>query len=117
MTPFWVQILGKNDPSTLGAAFVFAIIGVFLTLLWGTTARQPASAGSPVGFSWKYLWNDNLKRIIAVLLMVSVSLRFMPELFNFELSAWHGFIVGISWDGLAFLIKQKTALLDSKPKS
>lgn len=115
MSPFWTEVIGSdNNPSVLGAAFFFALIGIFITLLLGTTARIPASPASPTHFSWSYLWSDNFKRIVATLLMVIVSLRFMPDLFGFQLSSWHGFIVGSGWDGLAFIIKQKTKLLDPK---
>lgn len=115
MSPFWNEVLGKdNDPNVLGAAFLFALIGIFITLLLGTYARVPDSPTSPKGFSWSYLWSDNFKRIVATLLMVVVSLRFIHDIFGFELSAWHGFIVGSGWDGLAFIIKQRTKLLDPK---
>lgn len=115
MSPFWTQVLGEgNDPATLGAAFLFALIGIFITLLLGTYARTPESPNSPKIFSWAYLWSDNFKRIVATLLMVIVSLRFIHDIFGFELSAWHGFVIGTGWDGLAFIIKQKTRLLDPK---
>lgn len=116
MSPFWQEILGKtNEPAVLASAFVFALIGVFITLLLGTTARLPQSPLSPTIFSWAYLWSDNFKRIVATLLLIVISLRFMPDLFGFQLSSWHGFIIGSGWDGLAFIVKQKTKLLDPKP--
>lgn len=115
MSPFLQELLGKgNDLSTLAAAFVFALIGIFITLLLGSTQRQVLSESSPIHFSWHYLFSDNFKRIVATLLMVVVSLRFVHDLFGFELSSWHGFIIGSGWDGLAFIIKQKTKLLDPK---
>ena len=113
MKEFWQEMLGKgNDPGTLAAAFAFALIGIFITLLLGTTARRPLSSDSPMHFSWSYLWSDNFKRIVATLLMVIVSLRFANDLFGFQLNSWHGFIIGSGWDGLAFAIKQRTSLLD-----
>ena len=117
MSPFWTEILGKdNDPNILAAAFVFALIGIFITLLLGTTTRQVLSENSPMHFSWSYLLSDNFKRIVATLLMVVISLRFVHDLFGFELSSWHGFVIGSGWDGLAFIIKQKTKLLDPSAK-
>ncbi|HXP50612.1 MAG TPA: hypothetical protein VN922_11690, partial [Bacteroidia bacterium] len=78
MTPFWEQILGKSDPGVLAAAFVFALVGHFLVLLAGSTLRDPNSNASPTKFSWTYLFNDNAKRILYVLLLIVVALRFMP---------------------------------------
>jgi hypothetical protein len=115
MSIFWQEILGKdNNPAILGAAFVFALIGHFLVLVGGTQFRDPKSGESPHDFSWKYLLRDNAKRISYVLLLIVVSLRFMPDLFNFQVTAWGGFLVGVGLDGIALVIKQKTKILDPK---
>lgn len=110
-------ILGDIDPGLFTAAFIFACIGILLTLLLGTTVRDVKSDSSPQHFSWKYLWSDNTKRIIANVICVLLTLRFMPEVMGIELSVWKGLIVGLSWDTLFLIIKQKTSILDPKPKS
>lgn len=113
---FKTYLLGGIDPALYAACFVGACAGILLTLLLGSTVRDPSSIGSPTHFSWKYLWRDNLKRILANVIAVIVTLRFMPEIFNWELSVWKGFVVGMSWDLIALVIKQKTNFLDPKPK-
>lgn len=113
---FKTYLLGGVDPALYGACFVAACVGIFLTLLWGTTLRSTDSNGSPYHFSWKYLWTDNTKRILANIIAVLVSLRFMTELFGWELSVWKGFCIGLSWDVLALIIKQKTTILDPTKK-
>jgi len=114
MSNFWQEILGKNDPGLLGAAFAFALLGHFLVLLGGTTLRVPESKESPIPFSWVYLFRDNVKRILYVLLLIVASLRFMPDLFGMPLTAFSGFLVGAGLDTIALVIKQKTRLLDPK---
>lgn len=112
MSTFISELLGKNDPGLLAAAFAFAILGHGLVLLGGTALRQPKSPLSPQKFSLPYLLYDNGKRILYVLLLIVASLRFMPDLFGFQLSAWGGFLVGFGLDSVALLIKQRTKLLD-----
>ena len=114
MSTFWSEILGKNDPGLLAAAFAFALIGHFLVLLGGTALRNPASTGSPHAFSWTYLICDNAKRIIYVLILILVAIRFLSDLTGLQLTAWSGFLVGAGLDSIALLIKQKTKLLDPK---
>lgn len=113
---FKEHILGGIDPSLFFACFLFALTGVMIMLLVGTTLRQTTSSGSPTEFSWKYLLWDNLKRIVLNVLLILATLRFMPEITGWELSAWKGFVVGLGYDGLLLWIKQKTSLLDPKPK-
>lgn len=114
---FIENLIGPSDPGIMAAAFVFALLGILLTLLMGSTSRDPNSKGSPFSFSWRYLLSDNSKRIMASLLAVIITIRFMPEILNLELKVWYGFGVGMCWDGLALFIKQKTRLLDKKPQS
>lgn len=109
-------LLGGIDPALFAACFIAACVGVLFILLVGTRLRDPKSNNSPEKWSWKYLWSDNALRIYANIIAVIVSLRFMTELFGWELTVWKGFIIGTGWDMLALLIKQKTNLLDPKPK-
>lgn len=109
-------ILGDIEPALFIAASLFAFIGILIVLLLGTKLRDPNSGTSPEGFSWKYLFSDNAKRIFASVLCTLVVLRFMPEILGVKLSAWMGFVVGTFWDGIALIIKQKTTLLDPSKK-
>ncbi len=117
MSPFWQEILGKdNDPNVLGAAFAFALLGHFIVLLGGTAFREPKSLNSPQNFSMSYLLCDNAKRILYVLLVIVGVLRFCPDILGKQVSAFAGFCVGLGLDSIALLIKQKTKLLDPTPK-
>lgn len=109
-------ILGGIDPGLFMASLLFALIGVLITLLVGSTMREPNSKTSPTKFSWTYLLYDNAKRIFLNLLLILVSLRFMTELTGWELSVWKGFIIGISYDSLLLIVKQKTSILDPRGK-
>ncbi len=111
---FIQELIGHASPGIMAASFVFACIGILFVLLMGITVRDVKSTESPVQFSWNYLFCDNNKRIMSGLLAVIVSIRFAPDIFNFELKAWHGFMIGTVWDSLAFFIKQRTNILDPK---
>lgn len=110
-------LLGGLDPALFIACFIAAMLGVLFVLLMGTRLRDPKSLDSPKHWSWSYLWCDNTKRIYANLIAVIISLRFMTELFGWELTVWKGFVIGTGWDVIALIIKQKTNLFDPKPKT
>lgn len=110
-------LLGGIDPALFAACFIAAGVGALITMLAGTTLRDPDSPESPIKFSWSYLWSDNIKRIILNILLILVCLRFMPEIFDMELQMWKALLVGLGIDGLLLIVKQKTTLLDPKPKT
>ena len=110
------HLLGSIEPTLFVASFIAALVGILFTLLIGSTMREVDSPWSPKDFSWKYLISDNAKRIYANILAVIITLRFMPEVIGVELSVWKGFVIGTAWDALALIIKQKTNILDPKPK-
>lgn len=112
---FFNYLTGPNDPVLFAVClFFFAPIGILFVLLMGTRLRDPRSLNSPQRFSWNYLWNDNVKRILASILAVYITLRFMTELTGWQLNEWRAVIVGTAWDGIALFLKQKTDLLDPK---
>lgn len=114
MSPFWQEILGKNDPGVMAAAFIFALVGHAIVLLAGSQLRDPKSIDSPHKWSLSYLLCDNAKRIGYVLLLIVVGLRFLPDLTGLQVTGWGGFLVGSGLDVIALVIKQKTSLLDPK---
>lgn len=115
---FFGYLLGNTEPALFAACVVVAAIGIFLVLLTGTRLRDKTSdTSSPQKFSWSYLWSDNAKRIYSSVIATLLTLRFAPELLGFDLTPFHALGIGLAWDGLALLIKQKTAILDPKAKS
>ncbi len=111
---FIQYVLGPTDPALFFASILFAAIGVLFILLLGTTLRDRKSPHSPEKWSWSYLLSDNAKRIYASIIAVLLSLRFMPELFGWELNPWRAVCVGMTWDTILLVIKQKTSILDPK---
>jgi uncharacterized membrane protein YjjB (DUF3815 family) len=109
-------LLNGTEPALFVACFLVGCLGILFTLLMGTTLRDKDSGGSPIGFSWSYLWSDNFKRIILSVVTLLISIIFSPQIFNAPLELWHGLVAGVSWDAISLLIKQKTTILDPKEK-
>lgn len=111
---FKTYILGGIDPQLFLSCIIFAAIGVFFVLVSGTALRDKNSLNSPVGFSWRYLWSDNNRRVYASVLAVLITIRFLPEVTGIDLNPFRALCVGLFWDGIALLLKQKTSIFDPK---
>ena len=111
-----INLLGSIDGGFFFTCVFFAAMGILLVLLMGTTTRNVDSTTSPKQFSWKYLWSDNTKRILASVIATLATLRFMTELTGMPLTEFGAFCIGMGWDGISFFIKQKTSILDPKAK-
>lgn len=107
MKNFLFGLLGASGPIDFTHAFVWALVGIAISLLLGVAKRDPTSTTSPVSFSWKHMLLDNARRIVLTLLLVIACVRFTPELFGKPLSAFAGFCIGLGFDQLAALLKKK----------
>jgi hypothetical protein len=109
---FMQQFLGGISPGMLAAGFVFALLGVALSLLLNTTKRDPLAARTPVEFSWSFFWSDNSVRIYrsaaTALIVIFLSLRFSKELIGSELTMLYSFGIGFGLDKAIEKLRTKT---------
>jgi hypothetical protein len=119
MNEIMSYLVGDLGIAKFTAAFIFATIGVMLSLLWSTTKRDPLSDKSPTNFSWNFFWNDNTKRllksILSTILTVFVSIRFMKDLLGVEFSMVGAFLIGLFLDRIVLLIKKKKDSFNQNP--
>lgn len=101
---FWAAFLNGMPLGVLFAGFAFALLGVALNALLKAAKRDPMSSNSPVEFSWKFFWNDNVKRFlrssITTIIVIFLSLRFFREITGVggEISMLYCFGVGYGID-------------------
>lgn len=108
---FRAEFWGTLNPELLAAAFVMALIGIALSLLLFTTKRDPMSDRTPIEFSWKFFWNDNLKRVLKsialTILVLFVTIRFSQEIMGQKLTMFYAFSLGLGLDKVIETIKKK----------
>lgn len=118
---FWASFLNGMPLGVLFAGFVFALLGVLLNALLKTSTRDPLNTRTPVEFSWKFFWSDNVKRFInsgvTTLIVIFLSLRFFKELTGVQdsVSMIYCFGVGFSIDKAILALKKKTGKDESNP--
>lgn len=108
------HLIGPGSIALLIGALIYAYIGAFIMLLLTTTKRDPLSDRTPFCFSWRFLWSDNTKRLIATIILIFIAIRFSRELIGADITMWAAVLIGLGCDKLAEIIKSKTNLFDKQ---
>ena len=101
---FRAAFLNGMPLGVLFAGFLFAFLGVTLNALLKAAKRNPMSDKSPIEFSAKFFWSDNVKRFAisaaTTVIVIFLSLRFFRELAGTsgELSMLYCLGVGLGLD-------------------
>jgi len=121
MKEFQQLILGNVSAAYYLAAFVFAFLGILASLLVHSKKRDIDSPRTPDKFSWLFLFFDNIKRIIAGLIVMFILFRFFNEISGKQLNMWWAVLIGVllasyGVDKVFQIIKGKSSFLDVNRK-
>ncbi len=109
-------ILGDYSANELIAMYIFALIGITLSLLLGTTTRNVKSTATPEKFDWVFMFKDNWIRITTSILVIYATFRFAFQIIGIEITqencTWIAFCVGFGLDLITGLIKSKTNIFN-----
>lgn len=93
------------------ASFLFAMIGVVISLLIDANYRDQNSPKTPRPFKLSFLLKDNWKRIVLSLLVILVTIRFTKEITGWDLNMFVSLLIGVVYDKLVEYLKKKSELL------
>ncbi len=105
MNNFIQHLIGTTDAASFAASFVFAVVGIILSLKLHSKKRNKADASTPYRFSIKFLLLDNIDRISFSLLLIFVALRFCKELTGMQLNMFVAFGLGFGLDKIVQKLK------------
>ncbi len=107
------EILGCQTLGEFFLAVFYLIVGLTVSTLISTTKRDQSSTATPEKFSFTFLIADNWKRYVLNILLIYVTVRFYPDIFDGnKLTPWLAIGLGLAWDRVINLVKQKTELLN-----
>jgi len=98
-------IFGTTDLPQVVVGFVFSILGALLSLLLNGNTRDIASPRTPIKFSYKFLFSDNLRRLVITSVLIIVFIRFTKELLGVNLTTYWAFFIGFCSDKLSEYLK------------
>lgn len=112
------DFFGTETPQQFFVMLFFCFVGVTISLLFNASNRNANSPETPYHFDIWFLIKDNWKRVVLNLLLIYVTIRFYPDVFDGkQLTPFLALGIGIGWDRLAQFIKEKTGLLNIKRES
>lgn len=101
-----IEILGSYKLSFYISHFIFVLLGVLISVRLHAFNRDKNSKNTPFSFSWKFLFQDNLMRIITSMATVFVVIRLGNELLGLEPTYTLSVIMGISFDQILIQIQK-----------
>lgn len=106
---FLEQFLGGLSIGVLIAGFAFAFLGIWLRTLTGAAKRDVLKPTTPDDWSWRYFWNDNVKRffnsLFTAIIVIFFSIRFVENLTGSGITMIYCVGIGLSIDKAIEAIK------------
>jgi len=99
-------ILGNLTLGFLAAFYLFAVLGIILSMLLhiGKKAKK-----APIKFSFKYWIKDNVTRFFTSIICIFIAIRFYDSLpIDVEPNMFFGLVVGMGLDQIIIIIRNKT---------
>lgn len=105
------DLLGTTDTGAFMTLFLFAIIGMVISILLHGANREPTTPTTPYKFSVSFLFLDNWKRILLNILVLFAAVRFYPDIFNEPINPFLSFGIGLGFDKVVQMIKDRMGVL------
>lgn len=99
------ELLGTYRASFYITYFIFVLLGVIVSLRLGALNRDKSSRNTPYTFSFRFLIQDNLLRILGSFAFVFLTIRLGVEIFNIVPEYYTAVLMGLGFD--QFLLKVK----------
>ena len=99
------SLLGTTDVSSFAAAYLFGLIGAFLSLRFQAVKRDKKSEATPEHFSTWFLLSDNALRILTSMLLVFIGIRFAKELLGMDGTVYSSLVIGFGIDKISQALK------------
>lgn len=113
MEDFIHSLIGDYSFGLWMAYFFFSVLGVMAFSWMEVKDRDKASVKTPVKFRLNFFVLDNIKRYIAVAILIYIQFRFFKELSGNPLNEYTAFLIGFGSDGIIGFSKKRTKLLQA----
>lgn len=108
MENFLFQFLGTRDTMLFAVAFIYAIMGLFISLGVSVKNRNKGSIATPRRFDLRFFLMDNAERIGKNAAVLFAMCRFYTELYNEPITSWKAFLLGLAFDRAYAVLKTLT---------
>lgn len=106
MEEFTQNMLGDLSIAGYASGMLMALVGAILMLRINAQNRDKLSENTPYKFSWSFLVQDNLQRLITGFFLTYVTFRFAPQILQNDFSMFTAFLTGAFSDQVAKMISK-----------
>lgn len=110
------ELLGSYKASLYITYFIFVMLGIIVSLRVASLGRDKMSNNTPYKFSFGFLIQDNILRVLGSLAFVFLSIRLGVELFNVVPEYYSATLMGLGFDQSLLLAKKWQDLAREKLK-
>lgn len=103
---FLGHFLGDLSLATYAAALAMAFLGNIISIRLHAEKRDKLATDTPYKFSWGFLLQDNLLRLISGLIMGFVIFRFFPFALGEDLIMLWAAALGLASDNLVYFFEK-----------
>lgn len=100
------ELLGSYKASFYITYFIFVFLGVIISLKIHARTRDKYSKSTPFAFSWKFLIQDNLLRLISSMTVVFVVIRLGQDFFDVIPTYTSATAMGLGFDQVIGLFEK-----------
>ncbi len=99
-------LIGTENYYEFFIGLFFLIVGILLSLQLHANSRDIHSPRTAMHFSYRFLFNDNVKRLLLSIVLSIIVYRFSNHFFSMNDRMFVAFIIGFSFDKLAQKAKE-----------
>jgi hypothetical protein len=110
------ELLGSYKASFYITYFIFVMLGIIVSLRISSLKRDKQSSSTPYKFSFGFLIQDNIVRVLGSIAFVFLSIRCSVELFYTVPEYYTAVLMGLGFDQALMLAKKWQDLAREKLK-
>lgn len=101
-----INLIGTENWQQFTVGLFFLFLGIFVSLILHANTRDVHSPRSAIAFSYRFLFNDNLKRLLFSILLSVILYRFAPNVINMQDNMYVAFLIGFGFDKIIQKFKE-----------
>jgi hypothetical protein len=105
METFLKTLLGEMQLPVFLAYFTIAFLSALLALIIRANKKKDTTVNTPIEFSFKFFFHDNIQKLFVNILTIAFAIRFSNEIMGSEITGWISFLIGLGLNQLILWIE------------
>ncbi len=111
MNEILINLIGTDNWQEFSVGLFFLFVGIALSLLLDANKRNINSSRTPIHFSYRFLFSDNVRRLFLSVILSLILYRFSGIVLPGTDTMFTAFVIGFSFDKISQFFKDKFKIL------